>query len=61
MTESQMAAVPAAGPEVMAKLKQRIEKGKPLLIDPNKMDEAFNLAYREYARRLKDLYWGKQE
>ena len=59
-TESQMAALPAAKPEVLEKMKKYIETGKPLLIDPNKMDEAFDEAYREYARRLKDLYWSKQ-
>jgi len=32
-----------------------------MLVDPDKFDEACNLAYREYARRLKDLYWGRQE
>ena len=61
MVEERMAALPAASSKVMARLKADIETGKPALLDANKMDDEFNLAYREYARRLKDLYWGKQQ
>ena len=58
--ESQMDVVPAAGPEVVAKMRQLIETGKPMLIDANKMGEATEAAEREYARRLKELYWSKE-
>jgi len=59
--ENQSAAIPAYSPQVKAVIKKQAESMKPELIPVEKMDEAFNLAYREYARRLKDLYWGKQE
>ena len=59
--ERQFNIISEATPEIIEKVVQIRATGKPMLVDPDKFDEACNLAYREYARRLKDLYWGKQK
>lgn len=41
------------------KIKNHYTTGKPLFVDPNNMRPSLEPAYREYARRLKDLYWSK--
>jgi 3-hydroxybutyryl-CoA dehydrogenase len=38
-------------------MKERLANGKPWLIDPARFDEALDARDREYARRLKALYW----
>jgi 3-hydroxybutyryl-CoA dehydrogenase len=38
-------------------MKQRLANGKPWFIDPDHFDEALLIRDREYARRLKALYW----
>jgi len=38
-------------------MKQRLANGKPWFIDPDRFDEALEARDREYARRLKALYW----
>ena len=38
-------------------MKQRLANGKPWFIDPDRFDEALGARDREYARRLKALYW----
>jgi hypothetical protein len=40
-------------------IKERFSSGKPWLIDPDRFDELVELRDREYARRLKELYWDK--
>lgn len=45
--------------EVIDKVVTRIISGKPWVIDANQFDQLVELRDREYARRLKDLYWGK--
>ncbi len=42
-----------------AKLVAQIISGKPWFVDPEHFEEAVEARDREYARRLKDLYWGK--
>jgi 3-hydroxybutyryl-CoA dehydrogenase len=44
-----------------AKLVAQIISGKPWFVDPEHFEEAVEARDREYARRLKDLYWGKIE
>jgi hypothetical protein len=41
------------------KIKERYASGKPWIIDPDRFDELVEARDREYARRLKDLYWDK--
>jgi len=43
------------------KLAAQIASGKPWFVDPDHFEEAVEGRDREYARRLKDLYWGKIE
>jgi 3-hydroxybutyryl-CoA dehydrogenase len=38
-------------------MKQRLANGRPWFIDPSHFDEALEARDREYARRLKALYW----
>jgi 3-hydroxybutyryl-CoA dehydrogenase len=38
-------------------MKQRLANGRPWFIDPERFDEALEVRDREYARRLKALYW----
>jgi len=38
-------------------MKQRLANGRPWFIDPERFDEALDARDREYARRLKALYW----
>jgi len=47
-------------PEIAEKIKQARSAGRPLILDPNTIEEKTEEAYREYARRLKDLYWSKE-
>ncbi len=47
--------------ELKDKIRQRLTEGKPWFIDLNHYDEAVEAHHREYARRLKDLYWDKLE
>ncbi len=44
-----------------AKLVAQIISGKPWFVDPEHFEEAVEARDREYARRLKDLYWGRIE
>ena len=41
------------------KIKKHYTTGKPLFVDPNNMRASLEPAYREYTRRLNDLYWSK--
>jgi 3-hydroxybutyryl-CoA dehydrogenase len=41
------------------KIRERYASGKPWIIDPDRFDELVEARDREYARRLKDLYWDK--
>ena len=43
------------------KIRKRMAEGKPWFIDPEKFDEALEKRDREYIRRLKELYWSKNE
>ena len=61
MVDNQMTDISQPTPEIAEKIKKARTTGKPMLVDPNKFDDALDQAYREYARRLKDLYWGRQE
>ena len=38
-------------------MKQRLANGRPWFIEPDRFDEALDARDREYARRLKALYW----
>jgi 3-hydroxybutyryl-CoA dehydrogenase len=44
-----------------AKLVAQIISGKPWFVDPEHFEEVVEARDREYARRLKDLYWGRIE
>ncbi|MFC2036291.1 hypothetical protein ACFLUJ_09295, partial [Chloroflexota bacterium] len=45
--------------EAKARLIKLAISGKPWFIDPNHFEEAVEGRDREFARRLKELYWGK--
>ena len=47
--------------EAKERLREKLVSGKPWFVDPNHFEEAVEARDREYARRLKDLYWGKKE
>ncbi len=49
------------GPEVAAKIKQHMDQGRPWFVNPERFDEAIEKRDREYARRLKDLYWSEDK
>jgi 3-hydroxybutyryl-CoA dehydrogenase len=57
--ERTLSGLPGLSEDVKEKIKARYASGKPWIIDPNHFDELVELRDREYARRLKDLYWGK--
>ena len=52
-------AIPGISEEAREKLRQRLAQGGTWFVDPDKFEEAIEVRDREYARRLKDLYWGK--
>jgi len=56
-------AVIAKEPTLSEKGKQKIIdqylSGKPWFLDPSQYDEAIEARDRDYARRLKELYWGR--
>lgn len=45
--------------EAREKLREKLIAGTTWFVDPGNMAEAIEARDREYARRLKDLYWGK--
>jgi len=47
--------------EVAEKIRQRMAQGRPWFVDPDRFDEAIEKRDREYARRLKELYWSKEK
>ena len=47
--------------ETLEKIGQRYASGKPWFIPPEKLDAARQKRDREYVRRLRDLYWGKED
>ena len=47
--------------EVAEKIRQRMAQGRPWFVDPERFDEAIEKRDREYARRLKELYWSKEK
>jgi len=47
--------------ETLEKIKQRHAEGSPWFVPREKMKAALEKRDREYIKRLKDLYWGKQE
>ncbi len=51
--------MPGLSEEAKERLRNRLAQGGPWLVDPNKFEEAIEIRDREYARRLKDLYWGR--
>jgi 3-hydroxybutyryl-CoA dehydrogenase len=52
---------PSLSVEAKARIKEQAGSGKPWFVDPERFEEAVEARDREYARRLKDLYWGKAE
>ena len=51
---------PSLSEEAKKRIRERFSNGYPVwFLDPNKFEEEEELRDREYARRLKDLYWGK--
>ncbi len=55
------AAIPGLSEEGREKLRKRLAQGLTWFVDPNKFEEAIEVRDREYARRLKELYWGKAD
>jgi 3-hydroxybutyryl-CoA dehydrogenase len=47
--------------EAREKLRDMLASGKTWFVAPEEMTDAIETRDREYARRLKDLYWGKME
>lgn len=47
--------------EAREKLREKLASGTTWFVDPEFMAEAIEVRDREYARRLKDLYWSKVE
>ena len=45
--------------EQLKKIKEHYTTGKPWFVDPDNMAASIEPAYREYVRRLKNLYWSK--
>ncbi len=54
-------AIPPAPPEIVEKIRNQYASGKPWFFPPEKFDEEAAKAAREYAHRLKDLYWSKDK
>ena len=52
---------PGVSEEAKEKIRKRFVEGKTWFVDPDHFEEAVESRDREYARRLKDLYWGKVE
>jgi hypothetical protein len=52
-------AIPGISEVAREKLRKRLSQGGTWFVDPDKFEEAIEVRDREYARRLKDLYWGK--
>lgn len=53
-------AMPGLSEEARGRLRKRFAAGVGTwFIDPNKFEEAEEVRDRQYARRLKELYWGK--
>ncbi len=50
---------PGLSEEAKARLREFATSGKPWFVDPNRFEETVEARDREYARRLKALYWGK--
>ena len=46
--------------EAAEKIRQRMAQGRPWFVDPGRFDEAIEERDREYIRRLKELYWSKE-
>lgn len=42
-------------------IRERYTEGKPWFVDPETFDEACAAMYRNYARRLKDMYWSTEK
>jgi 3-hydroxybutyryl-CoA dehydrogenase len=55
------ASAPGLSEEAKARIKEQLLSGKPWFVDPDHFEEAVEIRDREYARRLKDLYWGKMK
>ena len=47
--------------EAAEKIRQRMVRGKPWFVDPERFDEAIEKRDREYIQRLKELYWSKEK
>ena len=51
--------LPGLSEKAREKLSQRLAKGGTWFVDPDRFEEAIEVRDREYARRLKELYWGR--
>ena len=59
MRAEKIVSMPGLSEEAKEKLGKHLVQGTTWLLDPNKIEEAIEVRDREYARRLKDLYWGR--
>ena len=53
--------MPGLSEEAREKLRKRLAQGGTWFVDPHKFEETIEVRDREYARRLKELYWGKAD
>ena len=49
------------GDEATEKIRERMSQRRPWFVNPERFDEAVENRDREYIRRLKELYWSKEE
>lgn len=61
MRAEKIVSMPGLSEEAREKLGKHLVQGTTWLLDPNKIEEAIEVRDREYARRLKELYWGKAD
>lgn len=57
--EQMMSSMPGLSEQAKEKLRKRYAEGGTWFIDPDRFEEAVEVRDREYARRLKELYWGR--
>ncbi|MBI4191455.1 MAG: hypothetical protein HY525_13080 [Betaproteobacteria bacterium] len=57
--EEMISSMPELSGEAKEKLRKRYAEGGTWFVDPDRFEEAVEVRDREYARRLKELYWGR--
>ncbi len=52
---------PGLSEEAKERIREQTTAGRPWFVDPDRFEEAVEIRDREYARRLRELYWGKMK